>query len=99
MLRCFTRLAIAAYLVIGLLSGQTEIGGAALNGTVTDATGAAVPNAKVTATNSGTGTTRTTQTNDAGLYNFSRLPVGNYDITVEAQGFKTTKRSGLGLTV
>ncbi len=94
-----TRLVIAVCLFAGLIFAQAEVGGAALNGTVIDATGAAVPNARVIAANTGTGTTRTTQTNDSGLYNFTRLPVGTYDITVEAQGFKTTKRSGLSLTV
>jgi len=54
---------------------QGEIGGASLNGTVTDSSGAAVPGAKVTATNPATGLTRTTTTDQTGLYNFQQLPV------------------------
>lgn len=78
---------------------QAEIGGATLNGTVTDPTGAAVPNAKVTITSTETGLTRSMETNSTGLYSFSRVPVGSYDLTVEAQGFKATKRTGIALTV
>ena len=78
---------------------QTEIGGAALNGTVTDPTGAAVPNAKVTITSPDTGLTRNTQTSDVGLYNFPRLPVGTYNLTVDAQGFKSIQRTGVPLQI
>ncbi|MDQ6759533.1 MAG: carboxypeptidase-like regulatory domain-containing protein, partial [Acidobacteriota bacterium] len=78
---------------------QVEIGGAALNGTVTDATGAAVPNAKVTATSTSTGLTRTTQTNQSGLYSFTGLPVSSYDLTVDSPGFKNTRRTGINLSV
>lgn len=78
---------------------QAEIGGSTLNGTVTDATAAAVPGAKVTVTNTGTGLTRTTTTNDVGQYTFPSLPVGTYDLTAENQGFKVSKRTGIVLTV
>jgi hypothetical protein len=70
-----------------------------LNGTVTDQSGAAVPNAKVTAANPQTGLSRTTQTTDVGLYSFPRLPVGSYDLTVEVQGFKASKRTGVPLEI
>ncbi|HEY2018020.1 MAG TPA: TonB-dependent receptor [Bryobacteraceae bacterium] len=78
---------------------QSEVGGAGLNGTITDASGAAVPNAKVTATNTATGLTRNTQSSDVGLYSFTGLPVGTYDLSVDAQGFKTAKRTNLPLQV
>src|SRR5437588_5391526 len=78
---------------------QSQVAGASLNGTVTDPSGASVPNAKVTATNTATGLTRSTQTSSDGLYNFTGLPVGTYDLTVDAQGFKTVKRTGLPLQV
>ncbi len=78
---------------------QAEIGGATLNGTVTDPTGAAVPDAKVTAANVATGLTRQTQTNAAGLYALPKLPAGVYDLTIEAAGFKTARRNGLQLNV
>lgn len=97
--KLLTRLVISVCLLTGALFGQAEIGGATLNGTVTDPTGAAVPNAKVIASNSATGSVRSITTNEAGLYSFSRLPVGTYDISVEAPGFKTSKRAGVQLSV
>ena len=93
------RLALVVSLVCGATFAQSEIGGATLNGTVLDPTGAAVPNAKVIVTNSGTGVSRNTQSNDTGLYSFPRLPVGSYDLTIEAAGFKSSKRTGVMLNV
>jgi len=82
-----------------LAFAQSEVGGATMNGTVTDSSGAAVPNAKVTALNQGTGLTRSTLTNDAGLYNLLRLPVGTYDLNIERQGFKTARKTAITLSV
>ena len=97
---------IASGLLVGFLYlgcccavAQVEIGGATINGTVTDATGAAVPNARVTATSTSTGLTRTTQTNDSGLYLFAGLPVSSYDLTVDSAGFKNAKRTGISLSI
>src|SRR5436190_3607677 len=78
---------------------QSDVGAATLNGTVVDPSGASVANAKVTAINTATGFTRSTQTTETGLYTFTRLPVGTYDVTAELQGFKVAKRSGLQLNV
>ena len=78
---------------------QSQIGGATLNGAVTDPSGAAVPNAKVTATQTATGLERTTETSSAGLYNFASLPVGSFDLSVEANGFKRSNVPGIPLGV
>jgi outer membrane receptor protein involved in Fe transport len=91
--------AISVFLVSTLAFGQSEVGTASVNGIVTDPSGAAVTGAKVTASNTGTGLTRTTQTSDAGLYTLLRLPVGTYDITVEANGFKTAKKTAVPLSI
>jgi hypothetical protein len=72
---------------------------ASLRGTITDSTHAIVPGASVTVTNQDTGLTRTVTTNTEGLYSVSELPVGRYAITVELQGFKTTKRTDIVLNV
>ncbi|HEY1492903.1 MAG TPA: carboxypeptidase-like regulatory domain-containing protein, partial [Candidatus Solibacter sp.] len=53
-----------------------EIGGATINGTVTDPSGALITGAKVTATQTATGARRTTQTSNAGLYSLSALSAG-----------------------
>ena len=62
---------------------------AVLQGTVTDAKGAVLPNATVTARNRSTSSERTTQTDNEGNYQFAALPVGNYTVEVKANGFKT----------
>src|SRR5512132_1496754 len=59
----------------------------ALTGSVTDSTGAVLQNAKITLRNYGTGETRTAITNQAGLYRFSLLPPGEYELRVEVVGF------------
>ncbi len=82
-----------------LAFGQSEVGGAALNGTVLDPSGATVAQAKVTAKNPSTGLIRVTQSSDGGVYTFVRLPVGVYDVSVEKAGFKSYKKAGVALTV
>ena len=64
-------------------------GTADIVGTITDNSGAVVANAKVTVKNLGTNLTRTQQTDATGQYSFTLLPVGDYSVTVEVQGFKT----------
>jgi len=60
----------------------------AISGTVTDPTGAVVPHATVTATNTGTGAVRTTHTNTSGEYVVSQLNPGQYRLKVTATGFR-----------
>src|SRR5215467_9656585 len=91
----YMRNLVLTALVCAFVSGifaQSEIGSATLNGTVTDPSGAAVPGAKVMAKNSATGVERSTTSTAEGLYNFAGLPVGVYELTVEAQGFKKLVR-------
>ena len=83
----------------GPLFGQSEIGGATLNGVVTDPSGAVVAAAKVTAHNTATGLMRSIETTNAGLYSLSRLPAGTYELTIEATGFKTVAQKDILLTV
>jgi hypothetical protein len=64
-------------------------------GLVSDSTGAVLPGAKVTLTNTGTGVSVNTTTNETGNFTFSLLQVGNYDLRVEAQGFKSEVRTNL----
>jgi hypothetical protein len=78
-------------------SAQTITG--AFTGTLTDQSGAVVPNAKVTATNVGTNVTYTAQSNDAGVYNLLFLPVGSYNLAAEVTGFKKATAGPFGLQV
>jgi hypothetical protein len=69
------------------LEAQTITG--AVNGTVTDPTGAVIPNAKVTATNVDTGIETPSTTNVDGIYNIPFLQIGNYKLSVDVSGFAT----------
>jgi len=62
---------------------------ATLQGTVTDAKGAVLPNATVVLRNRSTSTERTTQTDNDGNYQLAALPPGVYSVEVRVQGFKT----------
>jgi hypothetical protein len=72
---------------------------ASLSGTVVDQSDAAVPDARVTVQNVDTGFTQSVTSGAAGDYLFSRLPIGNYKLTVEKQGLTTYVQSGITLTV
>ena len=63
-----------------------------ITGEVKDSTGAVVPGATVTVVNKATNATRTTASNDVGLFDFPALPPGHYTVKSELDGFKTTSR-------
>jgi hypothetical protein len=68
-------------------------------GTVTDPSGAVVPNAKITITNLDNGFVRTTTSNATGNFSAPELPVGHYQLRVEVQGFKTYQLKNISLNV
>jgi len=73
--------------------------GGSLLGTITDPNGAALPKAKVTATETSTSVKQTITTDDQGFYSFQSLPVGRYDVQVDAAGFKPLRRTGVVINV
>src|SRR4051794_26471543 len=79
------------------LSGQTVLG--TITGRVLDASGAAIANADVVATNTATNLTYRTKTNQAGNYVLQQLPVGSYELTIEATGFRRYIRHKIELNV
>ncbi len=81
------------------LVGWSQVVSATLLGTVTDASGAVVPNAKVTITETQTSVVHTEQTNASGNYIVPNLPPGVYAVTVEATGFKKESRRDIALRV
>src|SRR5450631_4570046 len=85
-LMLFTLLSVAAY-------AQQYSG--TINGTVTDASGAAVGDAAVTATNRGTAATYNATTSEQGVYTLAQLPVGTYDIAVKKSSFKEFLAKGV----
>src|ERR1700712_5388532 len=88
----FLRKVSTCFLVLLLLSlspsAFCQAVNATLLGTVTDSTGAAIGNAKVTATETSTGALHESVTNDSGNYTFPDLTPGRYTVTVQASGFK-----------
>ena len=70
-----------------------------VTGVVKDGTGGVVPGVTITVSNVDTGASRTLVTDVQGRYEAPNLPVGNYSVKAELQGFRTTNRSGIALTV
>jgi hypothetical protein len=80
-----TLIALSVVLVSLPLAGQDR---AAINGTVTDPSGALVGGAAVELLSPDTGLRRQSSTNDSGIYEFPALPIGSYTITITQPGFK-----------
>src|SRR5277367_5433735 len=70
-----------------------------LTGAVLDASGAAIPNADVTAVNDATGVKASVQTGDSGNYRFSNLPVGRYTVSALASGFAADTLKNIDVTL
>jgi hypothetical protein len=96
-------LSTAVLLVTILLGFSEPVRGQAVNatllGTVTDSSGAAVANAKITITETNTGISRASQTNESGNYVLPDLPPGTYTVTAELAGFKRASRAAIDLVV
>src|SRR5215468_9565905 len=88
-------LAITMIAAVSPSHAQTTTG--TFLGFVTDAQGAVIGGAKVTAINEGTGLTRTVTTNSSGEYLISLLPVGRYTLKFEAEKFKQRAVKGVEL--
>jgi hypothetical protein len=84
-------LLVIALLIAPSLMAQSLVSGD-LTGTVTDPSGAVVPNATVTLKNNATGATHNTTSTSSGAYRFSLLPPGNYTVSASAQGFSKAKK-------
>src|SRR5277367_50768 len=76
-------------LLVCVFVARSQQNTADILGTVTDTSGAIIPGASVTLTNTGTNISQTTQTNGSGDYTFTLVQVGDYSIKVQASGFKT----------
>jgi hypothetical protein len=72
---------------------------ATIVGTVTDPSGAVVPNVQITITNTDTGQARKVATNDSGQYVAPELRIGRYTVRAEAAGFKAAERKDVVLNV
>ena len=87
---------LAVFALLALTcSAFAQIQNGQFTGTVTDPTGAAIANAKITVTNPATNLNVSTATNASGNYTVKELPVGSYKLTVEAPGFKTVSNTNV----
>lgn len=101
-MKLFSYCSLALTVIAGLVSplpllAQDATGTVA--GVVTDPSGAVVQQANVTVTNAGTKISKQTSTNANGFYQVTHLPIGNYQVTVEAPGFAKVDSSVAGLDI
>ena len=96
-LACLPAILMFASLSVPSLLAQSS--GASIQGTVTDSTGAVIPGATVTATNTETNLQRGAESGSAGLYVIPNLPPGKYRLQVAMKGFQTSIRDGIDLVV
>ncbi len=94
--------AIAVFCLLGVvsinrLSGQAAT--ATIQGTVTDSTGAAIPDAAVQVKNVGTGLTQSTASDAQGRFNVPDLGIGEYEVQATKTGFSNVVHKGITLTV
>jgi hypothetical protein len=90
----FVRSLFAFFVGLLPLPSFAQVGGS-ISGTIKDSSGGVVPGVTVTAANTVLGTTYEAVTDGQGLYNFPKLPVGRYDLTMTLEGFKPQKRMGI----
>jgi len=87
---------LAVFALLALTcSAFAQVQNGQITGTVTDPSGAAIANAKVTVTNMGTNLSISTTTNSSGNYTVKELPLGTYKVTAEASGFKTVANTDI----
>ena len=86
-------------LLVSNLSLWSQSGTTSIHGTVTDASGAIITNAKVTLTDPDSGFQRSVMTGAAGDYQFVQLTPGSYNLTVEMAGFRAYKETSIQLQV
>jgi hypothetical protein len=81
--------------LVGLSVALWAAANGSLSGTLVDPSGAVVPGAKITLVNTALNSEYKAISNGRGFYSFPTLPVGHYDVAIEAAGFKTQKKTNL----
>lgn len=92
MRRLFPALCVLCCAATGAFS-QTDTG--AITGVISDSSDAVMPGASITVRNPATGLTYNAESNGAGIYLVSGLPIGNYEMSVRQNGFETVERHGI----
>lgn len=85
--------------LLAMGTGWSQGSTAAVNGQITDSSGAAIPNATVTAKDLDHGTVWPATADQGGYYNLPRLPIGKFEIRAEARGFQSAVRSSVELVL
>ena len=85
------RLSVAVLVATGFLPLAAQVDTGSILGTVRDQSGGAIPNAKVTLTNEGTGVSATTQSRPDGSYLFTPIRIGTYSVSAEFTGFRVVR--------
>jgi hypothetical protein len=78
------------FMLFGVISVYCQVTGATLSGTITDASGGAIPGAQISVTNTATGINHEFQADSAGYYTAPNLAPGTYEVRVTSKGFTTT---------
>lgn len=87
-------LLLVAFAVFSSSASAQSVRGA-IAGSITDASGAVIPGASITAVGEANGSKATTKSTSAGVYRFPDMPIGTYTITVSAPGFQTKVNKGV----
>src|SRR5690349_21766115 len=85
-------LTLSLFAIVSLPAFSQSLTSGDITGVVLDPSGAVIPNASVTITNDGTGTTQTHTTNGEGAYRFSLLSPGTYTVSVSLQNFQKAEQ-------
>src|SRR5687767_10866994 len=97
------RVPVYAMLLLCLLMAShadaQTFSGAQITGVVKDQSGAFLPGVTITAINAGTSLSRTTLSNESGVYTLPSIPIGRYDVTAELPGFQAQVRKDLVLQI
>ena len=86
-----------AFVLLLLLAARLAGAAGSISGVLRDASGAAIPGARLTLTNTSLKAGYKTASDDQGFYAFPALPVGHYDLTIEAGGFRTQQKTNLAV--
>jgi hypothetical protein len=89
---------LSIVVVLAVSAAHAEVGGK-ITGVVQDQTGAAIPGASVVVTNTQTGAKLTTATDQDGVFTFPVLSVGQYQIDVTSDAFKSYRKTGLVIDI
>ncbi len=96
----FTRFFLVCFALLTILGiGWSQGSTAAINGQITDSSGAAIPNASVTARDLDHGTIWPATADERGFYNLPRLPIGKYELRAQANGFQSAVRNSVELVL